>query len=650
MSIIINYIFKSISIFLSLLNLNIYNTSTISEDNDSNVFIPNYVNINPLEGQDYYESNDSYDDAVNAFPENFYNFEEFSSLIDATLYSPGGYIDYEFYYFTVFTDLCVDIELISASTESFFSLIYFDYNIIMNEDDTYNALCNPITIVDNDNNQNFTSFSGILQPGTYFIYLNNSFNSNVVTCYQILLHSEKTDDSDDVKLNDLIYNKNCKGAIWMNDFIPFNFKNSLQITTEILYYDYGKQNLHYHDFALEKLSSVIGNQAVKTKVLYIWDPVLRRTLHQIFLSLKNIIYSELKDEQELAMRLELEHDIISNTLSIIGTVNEHININKVVSVPISLVLDVSEIVLDMFFDSLIPKISIDRVEYLMFLSNLTGTLDMNIGDNDNANDIEYLRDLQLLEIIQIPIYYEFIIESNRNKINYNVTCEKSIEYDSLLYGNSMIYANQCNINFMRGKIYAIEELGDLMYSDSLPMCSELLAEHTSIDLNEEVDIGSLHEDEYVWVEFTPLETNTYYFLAFGDSKVRIDVFDYKTKSYVDTNRLFSFMGGYTNINDSTCKGCYADAVLNEGKTYYFRIRGDMYDELNDITFIISENPRNDAVHVHKYITHVWLNNTQHESFCNCGDSIICGHSKFSQDINCALCGGRADIGFIGPFN
>ena len=96
---------------------------------------------------------------------------------------------------------------------------------------------------------------------------------------------------------------------------------------------------------------------------------------------------------------------------------------------------------------------------------------------------------------------------------------------------------------------------------------------------------------------------------------------YNTSTISEDNDSNVFIQNYVNINPL------------EGQDYYES--NDSYD---------------DAVHVHKYITHVWLNNTQHESFCNCGDSIICGHSKFTQDINCALCGGRADIGFIGPFN
>ncbi len=108
------------------------------------------------------------------------------------------------------------------------------------------------------------------------------------------------------------------------------------------------------------------------------------------------------------------------------------------------------------------------------------------------------------------------------------------------------------------------------------------------------------------------------------------------------------MDGYTNINDTTCVGCYANVELVADTTYYFRIRGDEYNEMDDLTFVISENPRSDAAHVHSYDSHIWINSTQHESFCICGDSIICGHAVINNKTQCILCGGKADKGFIGP--
>ena len=65
--------------------------------------------------------------------------------------------------------------------------------------------------------------------------------------------------------------------------------------------------------------------------------------------------------------------------------------------------------------------------------------------------------------------------------------------------------------------------------DSLTLCSDIIAEHRDISLDEEISIDSLHTEEYEWLKFIPNETKKYYLLCYGDKDVKIDVLIIKLK-------------------------------------------------------------------------------------------------------------------------
>ena len=648
----LNFFLKTCSMIFSLFSfapddLNLINNTDYA--NYDNVYVPEYINENPFEGQDNYEYNDNYDDAIKLCPDDFYNLNEYQTTLNATLYYNYLTPDHDYYYFTIFTDSYVEIQLNSLSLDCKFSLTYFDY-VISSEDNDLIAESSFFLQVNNDGLECYRSFSGLLKPGTYIIYLDNLFDYAISIPYELTLCVSKSEDNPDIYINDLIFNKDLLGAIWMNDYIPFNFNPNLSNLSDVLYYDFNKQNLNYYDYSLGKLSSLVGDEAIKSCVIYIWDPALRITLYEILVSVAEIIEQYLNNNERLAFKLQLEHDYAENTIRIIGLANEIFTINKKVKKSIEIGLESLSNTLDVIFQLLMPKIELNKIEYFAYINSLISALDMCYDADNLLPDVEVLRRMNALEIIQIPIFYTFDINQNRCKINYLKTIDNYFASYSFLYNEDVIYANQSNISFLRGKVYAINQSGNFLDMDDLTLCSDIITEHNEISLNVELEIGSLYDKEYVWLKYIPEETQRYYLLCYGDENVKIDIFDYKTKSFVDLNRLYSFTDGYTNIHDSSIVGCYANVVLQEGMTYYFRISGVNYCETNDLIFVISENPRNDAVHIHDYTSHIWINSTIHISYCECGESITCGHAILNNNSYCLLCGGRADMGFVGPFS
>ena len=205
---LVNLISNILTLWMSLCPINMGLEQYIMNDVED-IYIPDYINENPLIGEDNYESNDNYDDAINMSPDNFYEIDSYSTCLNATLFCTGMYPDYDFYYFTVFTDSYVTIDLVTSVINCKFSLVYFNYNTYSTDANNFNAPCDPVTLFDFENQQMYKNYDGLLKPGTYFIYLDNLFDYTSVIDYQLSLVIRKTDDAADANINDLIFNKEC---------------------------------------------------------------------------------------------------------------------------------------------------------------------------------------------------------------------------------------------------------------------------------------------------------------------------------------------------------------------------------------------------------------------------------------------------------
>lgn len=642
MTLFLNFLIKFVSLLTSLVPVP---TPTVQNTTNEDVYIPEYLNINPLEGEDFYEPNDNYDDAIRMNPENFYSIESYSSSVNGTLFYTGLSVDYDYYYITIFTDSYVEIDLISLEPNCMFSLVYFDYIINNGENGYSSAQCDPTTIYDDFGQYEFKNYNGVLKPGTYFIYLDNFFNTSNVTEYQLSLDVSKTQDSPDANIDDLIYNKNCKGAIWLNDFLPFVDNELPPFDTKTYYYLRNEQGYHYNDFAIKKFSELVGNSRVKAAVIYIWDMELRRVLADIFLAFYQDMLLQFEEQEKIRADLELAIDITSNIIEITGYINENMPYNKEIQTAVDIGLNVTESAINGYFYALMPKFDMDKTEFFAFVASLASIFDF---DDNNETNTRNLRSYNVLEIIEIPIYYVFNTTSDSCNVDFEPTIEEYIDDLNVFYEEDIFYANQCEQDFLRGKIFGLLASDDLSNLDSLTLCSEILKDDIDISLDQEIQIDVLETQEYLWYEFTPLETKRYFFLCYGSEDAMIEIFSEKVSSYMTTGMLAAFQDGYINVNDSSCVGCYGHILLEEGITYFIRVRTATYNKVENLTLVISDEHRTDAVHTHNYCEHIWINSTQHESFCYCGYSTMCGHSKLPNGTKCIVCGGRADMGFIGP--
>ena len=99
-------------------------------------------------------------------------------------------------------------------------------------------------------------------------------------------------------------------------------------------------------------------------------------------------------------------------------------------------------------------------------------------------------------------------------------------------------------------------------------------------------------------------------------------------------------------NDSTINGSSFSYITTSSKTVYLKVQ-------NNDSFADSYRFKADftPAHYHSYDnSYIWVNSYNHLACCSCGASTLQGHFIYGNSHYCALCGGYAERGFIGPSN
>ena len=144
--------------------------------------------------------------------------------------------------------------------------------------------------------------------------------------------------------------------------------------------------------------------------------------------------------------------------------------------------------------------------------------------------------------------------------------------------------------------------------------------------------------DYKWYKFTAPSAGTYVFYTEGN----VDTYGQLYNSLAYKDSTYNMISGAYNDNGGSSNNCLIEIDLTNGQIVYFKVKG-VNNSIGNFTV---------QVHKHNYL-YQWLNLTQHNKTCTCGEIIQEGHVVSSSALNngqttapCLLCGGMANIGFI----
>lgn len=495
-------------IFLCL-NIVSIQPNTIEKDNNqptinnSNVYEEHYDNVQANQEDDSinsfsfnvdsYEPNDGYNSATKLSPNNFYSLDAYTVNIDAILDYDSMLKDDDFYYITLFTDSVVriSVEADPSCSESFdFAVLGYEYNNL----GSY-AYHDVDYVYSNFDGTTYAYFNETLKAGTYFIYLRGRQNSMISNDlpYSMEVIVTKTEEFYDVFIPDLKGQENIKGALWISDLVPSRNISVFDLNSEYVYYLPHETNLNYPDYALDELRAVSNGEPVKVATYYIWDPVIKYVLHEIFIVVRNELHNIFEENEQAAVELELKLDQITNTLSVVFTVVGLFTNSIVVGITLDIISEVTFFAIESYFDSIIPELCVNDVEYMSLLSSLASYTDLGVRPEDKPTmTVEgiYSHDTER-EVVQIPIYYNLGVREsifpnfNEHYYSYKATSSVFFNTDSLLYLYDFIQSSYDDDYYCRGKIYKISEFEDLVNIENLELAEEHVHNYTYEDQGNE---------------------------------------------------------------------------------------------------------------------------------------------------------------------
>lgn len=444
-----------------------------SEENEV-LYTSNFSNY-----EDEYEDNDNFETATCLSPHNFYTLREYNTSINATLDSVCNVVDWDIYYFTLFTDCIVNVNIHSNSKYGFdFAMFNYQYGEVVD------------SIAERDMNQMFydssenksKSFLEKLSSGTYFIYLRGQqeYNSNAAVEYDLSLNVCLTEDAPSVSASAMM-NSEYKAAVWISDFIPTNHIPFFNYEKEIVYYQYNHVGINTPEYAINSMKSISKNSPIHLATYYIWDPVIKHLLFETLVQVLDAYNSTIEKNLGRIEEYNLIHDVTENVIKITCIVSGAVVPIGSFKVASSITNFVSIQALNVIFNLITPHIGVDSYLTSQVFAMYKGCFDLGI-EKEKRTDYEYIKSRNDNLIVLLPIYYSFketgnvLPINNKHYITFTETPRmiiRSGEYTSVKLGSSsIITSSQENDFYCRGKIYGLETLDDFFHPNSLKQFDE----------------------------------------------------------------------------------------------------------------------------------------------------------------------------------
>lgn len=648
-----------IALFVNLFNVfNINLIAPISETYDEPI-----ANFEPNDNED--AAYDLLDSSSGLIDGNYYELDSYSFSINEKLSMDFGFEDNDYYYITVLTDSYIQMT-VNIEEEYLYDFVVFKLNYeLTDEGELYQTR---EYLYQDYTDSCCKDYEFYATPGTYFIILRGEqgMNSTYEIFYELEISSQKTLDSANANIGDMMYNKNLLGAMWVSDYLPINLGSGtmLNIYDTITYYLEANNNLTTRDHALDDLRAIANGQPIHLASYYLWDPYLRYVFYLVVDAFRDQLKADLDEEKEISEKYTLMYECTSIGLSTISIVSKNIPI-KSIGIPTFVLSKVSQFALNFLFDMVVPKAEYDDAFYLSFLEKLATSLNIELGEYNGEELTEeficnYIANYRYEDsLVEIPIYYKLIIDSSYVS-NYDKYCVSFYEGACGIYnnkeefyynGNYIFSATNENNYYCRGKIYGIQTYDVDFSFDSLDLVENIediprVAE--SVICNITKSIPQIPKGDYLWFSFSVPTTGEYYFLCKGDgnTNLKIELFTNLAVGYSNSGCILSNVGGYESSIDNE-EGSYFRVKLNAGDVIYIRISGANYSKVaNSSTLIISMNPAAGAEHIHYYGDPIYYDGSNHIYYCDCDEVILEKHVVKNGSNICVICGAKIDKGII----
>lgn len=619
---------------------------------------------------DDYEYNEVVDDAFDLLGPNngiidgnYYEMDEYSLSIDGTLDMNDGFKDKDYYYITVLTDSNIQIFAHTEREYDGYDFIIFKEEYVWSSDGSVSQ--ERVELYYNCDEYSSKQFEFFALPGTYYIYFGGQqpLNSTYVLQYSLNIFVQKVEASLDANIDDMMFNKELDGAIWISDFAPANLfeRGQLSLDTEIVYYKESDNSITTKDHALEDLKNIAGDNPIHFASVYLWDPYLRYSFYKILSCVIELVEENFELSQTKIKNITLLYQIETVGISSVQILVKNFA-PIIVRIPAQILMNVSQSSLDFLFETYVVNVEKTEEKFLSFLNVLKATVNVGIGDDEDGS----LTDEEIYEIVssysnfetivELPIYYKLIVRKSicSNYDEYVISFYEGAiahynEDKNYYYSGENILANN-NVNnfYCGGKVYSFNESADF---ESLELVENIPnVVKTPIDVNYDVPkaINPLHEGEYVWFKFTVPTTDTYYFLCKGNenNNLRIELFECIVTGYSYQDIIKSNTGGYIS-NTDTDVGSYFSINLSAGDTIYIRISGNDFSKVEEPSvFLISYDPAHGVEHIHDYSEVNYYDGTRHIYCCDCDDFIFEQHIVKNGSNVCIVCKTKIDKGII----
>ncbi|MGN1295638.1 MAG: hypothetical protein ACI4U5_04450, partial [Bacilli bacterium] len=404
-----------------------------------------------------FDNNDDLNSAENLSPNNYYLLSSYNNSVSSSLQIRNRICDFDLYYFKLLSRSSVSILCTENSTQNYnynLSIETFEYNdsgfLNGKAARTTKAIYN--STQPSDKNKSFT---GTLDPGTYFICLDSDeyLNGDVEIFYTLSIEVNKSqNDNNDEDISFLKTHKSLAGAVWMSDYQPVVFGDYLDPCLKINYYEKDNTGISDIDYTLDDLLLLSNGQEIHYLTYYIWNQEILDIVYDFLYSVHNYFSMtyDIQEEMRIANTELIEEE---NVIKFVGTIFSMAGLVFNFSIPLKLIGLItfysSQNLLTQLVDSFFPENSILNAKYWSYITYLMGvTKNIDLSSR----------------VFVLPFFYKLYSEgegdSKKNYIDFTPTIDAvyeeqlygineesiSLEDDGLFYCSSSIYGIQYNIN------------------------------------------------------------------------------------------------------------------------------------------------------------------------------------------------------------
>lgn len=616
----------------------------------SNSFSPDYQTGGSINGDDYYENNDSFDYAARINTVESHYLDEYRSDFNGNFNRRYNCADYDYYSFSLLTDSHVSFDVSAATDEYVLQLLAISYSGVSN----LSAVQDVLLVYEDDSNEYVKFFSFYLKAGTYYILLySDSYCTEDYWCSCSVTKMERVDF---ISVADARINKRCDAALWISDLVYTNLPHFFYCGDDIKYYDRRINGIpNRRDIAFEDLADINGESPILLSEFYIWNKELIASLYSALSGLRSAqmtVVDTYVNSSSFQLDFNSFHVFFDQGAGVAKMICD-------LPIPFGSIsitmIDIAESFIDLISSVLrilIPQLPSSISSYISYLDRLCNALFSALNVYEGTYILPF----------RFPCFYSVSggSTSTHGSISYRPTydyCLNVGDDSRFVYSDTNLFVSQNTSGHCGGSILLfrreegatrmglVNRFDDVLTINQLPLGFPLVTR-------------LLIDSDYEWFSFRAPSSGVYSFLLSYDNDVFMEFFDHAEVGQNTTNVLSN--AAYIFAEPMTGSSyLYHKIAMDAGESVFVRIRGNNWCNVRPGTIEVREGVLNPTTHIsHSYDQHyVGVSDSKHKAYCECGafallthvftSSWYSGRVKYSE---CGLCGMIVQNanGFIGP--